>query len=240
MLQMAKELISLHAFVDDTMATLDAIADAQRLQRGANQRQEHVAALETQRLQLSLDQAYTLLDQARHQAANSDVRPRSLTERSHEKLTDEMLSSALDRPMRMEMAAVQASAFAAASASSFTRPIPLAGDLPGKRARGGLFSLGSLELGPVWQGGLILARSSAGSAPRKGAWNALHAMPVRKANALHALPVRNSVSVSQCSARPSCLYLPFRPPSFFVGHAGIVIYTDVLPVGVVMHMAIHT
>lgn len=155
MLQMAKELISLHAFVDDTMATLDAIADAQRLQRGAHERQEHVAALEAQRLELSLHHAYTQLDEARRQAASiqSGNGPRSLTQRSHEVLTHEMLSSALDRPVRQEMAALQASAFAAASEAPW----------PSR--------LAPLVLGPVWQAGLILTRSSSASSQNKAPSN---------------------------------------------------------------------
>jgi hypothetical protein len=61
----AKELISLHSSFVDTKATLDAIADAQRLQREASERQEHMAALEAQRLELSLHHAYTQLGEAR-------------------------------------------------------------------------------------------------------------------------------------------------------------------------------
>ena len=199
MLQMAKELISLHAFVDDTMATLDAIADAQRLQRGASQRQEHVTALETQRLQLSLDQAYTLLDQAKRKAATSDVESGAHTKRSQEMLTHEMLSGALDRPMRMEMAALQASAFAAAAPSSFPpRPIPLAEDEPAKRSRGAPFSSGPLVLGPVWQGGLVLTRPPSSSSPRKTPWNLL---PVRKRV---LAPARKSQSSRFCAP---CLLL---------------------------------
>jgi hypothetical protein len=178
MLQMAKELISLHAFVDDTMATLDAIADAQRLQRGASERQEHVAALEAQRLELSLHHAYTQLDEARRQAASiqSGNGPRSLTQRSHEVLTHEMLSSALDRPVRQEMAALQASAFAAASEAPWPSRLNLltgsaeAGlntcEMRGRSARAGP-GLGPLVLGPVWQAGLILTRSSSASSQNK-------------------------------------------------------------------------
>lgn len=176
MLQMAKELISLHAFVDDTMATLDAIAHAHRLQRGASERQEHVAALQAQGLELSLHHTLTQLDEARRQAASiqSGNDLRSLKERSHEVLTLEMLSSALDRPVRQEMAALQASAFAAASEAPWpSRPNPLTGsseeglsacEVRGRRARGGL---GPLVLGPVWQAGLILTRSSADSSQHK-------------------------------------------------------------------------
>jgi len=56
---------TLHSFLDDTKATLDAIADAQRLQREVSERQEHMAALEAQRLELSLNHAFTQLDEAR-------------------------------------------------------------------------------------------------------------------------------------------------------------------------------